>query len=478
MDVEYTFRATTHNKGTPMLHRITVMAPLLLASRIAFAQDALPPAATIDTIIRARVDAGWAPGIVVGVVRADGSHQVVAYGSGGTGHPLNGESVFEIGSITKAFTGILLAEMAARGEVRLDEPVVALLPPGTRIPERNGKVITLLDLSTQSSGLPRLANNMPFADPANPYADYSDSLLFAFLASYNLTRDIGAQYEYSNLGVGLLGNALARRAGKPYEALLSERILLPLKLSDTRITLTPELRARVVQGHSTDGAPAGMWDLTSLAGAGAIRSTANDMLTFLAANISGAPGTLGQALVAAREPRRPAGSPVLKIGLGWHILTKSGHTIVWHNGGTGGYRSFAGYDPDRKIGVVVLTNSTNDSDDIGFHLLDSTSAVDSIRSAKPVSVPDSVLPEYVGDYELAPGFSIVVTREETRLYGQATGQDRFQMFPRGGDEFILRVVAARIVFQRDAAGRVIGMVLYQGGREIPGRKASPPTPSP
>ena len=461
-----------------MSKRILLAASLLWLAPIPAAFAQVPADSSITAILRARVDAGWTPSIVVGVIRPDGSRRVYAYGDGGHGRAPTGESVFEIGSITKAFTGILLAEMAARGEVRLDQPVATLLPPGTRVPERNGKAITLEDLSTQSSGLPRLASNMPFADPADPYADYSDSLLFAFLASYALTRDPGAQYEYSNLGVGLLGNALARKAGKPYETLIRERILAPLNMNETGITLTPALRARVAQGHSAEGVPAGLWDLTSLAGAGALRSTANDMLVFLAANINGVPGTLGNAIATAREPRRPAGGPVLKIGLGWHILTKNGQSIVWHNGGTGGYRSFAGYDPDRKIGVVVLTNSANDSDDIGFHLMNPANPLDSARSAVPATVPESVLQEYVGSYQLAPTFSIEITREGSKLYGQATGQDRFQLFARNAQEFFLRVVEARIVFQRDPAGKVTGMVLYQGGQEIPGDKTSPPTPSP
>lgn len=458
-----------------MLRQLLGTTPLMLAARLALAQDPGPSVAGVDSLIRARVDAGWTTGIVVGILRPDGSRQVITYGKPG-GRALDGESVFEIGSITKAFTGILLAEMHARGEVRLDEPVAALLPDGTRIPERNGKAITLEDLSTQSSGLPRLPANMPSADRANPYADYSDSLLFAFLAGYALPRDIGTQYEYSNLGVGLLGNALARRAKKPYENLLRERILTPLGMTDTRITLPPELRARLAQGHDAQGNPVPLWDLNSLQGAGALRSTANDMLTFLAANINGVPGTLGMGLITARQSRRPAGSSMLTIGLGWHIITRPGINIVWHNGGTGGYRTFAGFDPDRKIGVVVLTNAVSDNDDIGFHILDPTAPLDSTRAQVPVQVPEGVLQDYVGEYELAPGFSIRVTREGTSLFGQATGQDRFQMFPRNDREFFLRVVEARVEFQRDQAGKVTGLVLYQGGQTIPGRRSPPPSP--
>jgi serine-type D-Ala-D-Ala carboxypeptidase/endopeptidase len=454
------------------MSRWIIALALVLAPCPAPAQTALPADSAIARMVRERVASGWTPGLVLGVIRPDGSRVVFAAGYGPDRQPLNERSVFEIGSITKAFTGILLADMAARGEVQLEQPVAALLPPGTRVPERNGRPITLLDLATQSSGLPRLPDNMPFGDPANPYADYSDSLLFAFLATHTLQRDVGSQYLYSNLGFGLLGNALARRAGKPYETLIRERVLAPLEMGETRITLTPELRSRVAPGHDGEGKPASMWDIGSLAGAGALRSTAADMLRFLAANINGTSGPLGQALKTAIEPRRPAGSPEMRIGLGWHLVSRRGVEVVWHNGGTGGYRSFAGFDPVRKIGVVVLTNSSNDSDDLGLFLLGSAAELDSARSTTPFAVPESVLQEYVGVYELAPGFSITVTRNGTGLYGQGTGQDRFQMYARNAQEFFLRVVPARIVFQRDAAGKVTSLILYQGGQEMTGKRLS------
>lgn len=442
-----------------------------LFAHSAGAQEAFPSDSAILASIRDRVNAGWTPGIVLGVIRPDGSTSVFAQGTNPDGRALDERSVFEIGSITKTFTGTLLAEMAARKEVSLDEPVAALLPPGTKVPERNGKVITLVDLATQSSGLPRLPTNMSMSDPANPYASYTDSMLFSFLAGYTLTRDIGTRYEYSNLGVGLLGNALARRKKMSYEALVRERILDPLGMKDTRITLTPELRARVAQGHDSEGNPVGLWDLPALAGAGALRSTAHDMLTYVNANIRSRPeDRLGLAMLTARDPRREAGSPIMMIGLAWHIIARHGLSIVWHNGGTGGYRSFVGFDPVRKIGVVLLTNSSNDSGDLGFHLLDSLVPLAPNRSTPPAVVPATVLQEYVGEYRLAPTFSIVITREDDQLFGQATGQGRFRMLARDSSEFYLKVVEARVVFKRDQAGKVTGMVLYQNGQELPGER--------
>lgn len=324
---------------------------------------------TVLRLIKSRVDSGRNPGIVVGVLE-DGRRRVVAYGrSGAPNGALDGNTVFEIGSITKVFTGTLLALMAERGEVALDAPVAQFLPPSVRMPSRNGRQITLEDLSMQVSGLPRLPGNLVPKNLANPYADYTVEQMYAFLSGYELPRDPGAQFEYSNLGVGLLGHVLALRAGQSYEALVTERILEPLGMRDTRISLTPDLRQRLAQGHGMTGQPAANWDIPTLAGAGALRSTANDMLTFAAAALSDT-GPLANALAQAMRPRRdiaPDGSA--RIGLNW-ITSRSGSIdITWHNGGTGGYRSYLGLDPARERAVIVLTNSANGADDIGRRIL-------------------------------------------------------------------------------------------------------------
>jgi len=200
----------------------------ILAATVVMAADGARTR-EIAAAIKQRVDDKKAVGMVVATIEPDGSTSMAAYGSPGPGAmPLDADSVFEIGSITKVFTAILLADMADRGEVALDDPVAKFLPDGVRVPGRNGRRITLLDLTTQSSGLPRMPDNLRPKDPTNPYADYTPEQMFEFLGRYELTRDIGAQYEYSNLGVGLLGQALARRAGTSYEALVKERILDPL----------------------------------------------------------------------------------------------------------------------------------------------------------------------------------------------------------------------------------------------------------
>jgi len=225
----------------------------------------------IRKILASRIDEHKrSVGIVVGLIDGSGK-RVVSYGKGAAGDskPLDGDTVFEIGSITKAFTGLLLADMSLRGEVSLDDAAQKYLPEGAKMPERNGHAITLRHLSMHHSALPRLPGNLKPADPANPYADYGPAQLYEFLAGHTLRRDPGASYEYSNLGAGLLGHLLARRAGKSYEDVLRERIIDPLGMRDTRITLTDAMKSRLAQGHGPQLEPVKNWDLDALAGAGA-----------------------------------------------------------------------------------------------------------------------------------------------------------------------------------------------------------------
>jgi CubicO group peptidase (beta-lactamase class C family) len=217
-----------------------------------------------------------------------------------------------------------------------------------------------------------MPSNFSPKDRNNPYADYTAAQLYAFLSGYELTREIGSQFEYSNLGVGLLGHALALRDGKDYETMMRTRVLGPLGMKSTGLSLTPEMKSRLAIGHGVKGEPTANWDLATLAGAGGLRSTANDMLKFLAANLGYEKTPLAEAMTAQLGIRRPAGGPNTEIAYNWFIQTKNGRPVVSHNGGTGGYRSFVGFDLQARTGVIVLTNISSPigGDDIGRHLLD------------------------------------------------------------------------------------------------------------
>lgn len=296
-------------------------------------------------------------GLAIGVVRK-GERRVFTFG---TAKP---DSLFEIGSITKTFTGLALAQMIEQGKVKPETTVRELLPAGT-VKKPDGAEITLLDLTAQRSGLPRVPDNLKPADVNNPYIDYDTAKLYAFLGQHGVARPAGATFLYSNLGVGLLGHVLSVRAGKPYAQLIKEEIIEPLGLHDTVITLTPDQQARFIQGYAGDRRAVHSWELDALAGAGAIRSTAGDVLTYLEAqlhpeklSLSGANGrTLPAAIVRSHAIQGDA-TPVGKIAFNWMYNVRNGDYI--HDGATAGFNSYAFFNPKEDFAVVVLMNSGPD----------------------------------------------------------------------------------------------------------------------
>ena len=307
--------------------------------------------------------------VVAGVTTEEG-RVVVGYGRLSADDPAqpDADTVFEIGSVTKVFTSTLLADLAVRWELGLDTPVQTLLGAAARMPTRDGAEITVGHLATHNSGLPRLPDNLDPADDTNPYAGYDAERLYAFLSSHELRRDIGEAVEYSNFGYGLLGHALALREGTDYETMVTGRILEPLQMYNTGIELTPALRERLAPGHDERLRPAANWDLAALAGAGALRSTVNDMLTFVEANMGLRESPLRAAMEFAHAPQLPDPALGMDLGLGWIIAAEGDRRFVWHNGATGGYSSFVGFDPEAREGVVVLSNSANLVDSVAYRL--------------------------------------------------------------------------------------------------------------
>jgi D-alanyl-D-alanine-carboxypeptidase/D-alanyl-D-alanine-endopeptidase len=282
-----TVTGTWTQSGADLPIVLTRQTTALEAAKVA--TDPAMPAVDIDKIqavmdkdLEKVVSTEFAPATGVGVTIGVLEHGVRKIFSYGAAQP---DSVFEIGSITKTFTGLTLAQMVQQNKVGLDEPVRTLLPKGTVAAPTAGAEITLVDLSAQRSGLPRLPDNMKPADDTNPYADYDAKALYAFLASHGVAMPANPVFGYSNLGVGLLGQALADRAGSTYEALVHREVTGPLGMTDTAITLTPALGKRFIAGHAAGNKPQRGWDFLALVGAGGIRSTAADMLTYLDAQL-------------------------------------------------------------------------------------------------------------------------------------------------------------------------------------------------
>ena len=328
-------------------------------STVAFADESSD---SIQAFLEQQVQVDPDLGMVVALVDEVGSKVLSAGNLGnGTDQKVNGDTLFEIGSITKTFTALLLQDTVARGEMKFDDPVAMYLPDSVKMPSRDGKAITLLDLATQTSGLPREVNNLTSVGdlPANPYADYTAERLYAFLSDHTLSRAPGVEFGYSNPGMALLGHAIERKAGQNFETLLVDRICRPLGMDSTRIKLAPELKARLAAGHGQRRQPAPNWEFQVYDGAGGLRSTANDMLKYLSANLGLTPSAL-TPLMEKMHPIRFRGPPPYgETAMPWMdrgISVQIGKQLLGHAGGTGGYETFIGFDKTAKRGVVVLAN--------------------------------------------------------------------------------------------------------------------------
>jgi CubicO group peptidase (beta-lactamase class C family) len=407
----------------------------------------------------------WVKGMMVGIVDGNGVAHL-PFGDSGTESVLSSDTVFEIGSVTKVFTGILLAEAVRRNLVTLETPVRELLPESVKVPKHEAREITLVDLATHTSGLPAMPDNFKSADANNPYADYTVEQLYAFLSAHELARAPGATHAYSNIGAGLLGHALALKAGKSYEELVKEWILQPLGMDNTFITLSDAQRKRFAQGHDSSGKTVSHWDIPTLAGAGALRSTLPDMLTFARANFPSSKTPLSESLAFSHKIRHSFDEH-RGIGLFW--LTGTETSVVGHNGQTGGFHSYVAVDKKNEYAVVVLANTAS------MHVDAYAQAVLQTLRGKPatfelpktISLPAHRLDALVGTYELAPTFAITITRDGDRLLAQATGQPAFPIYPSSETKFYYRVVDAQLTFELGADGQATKLTLHQGGMNMP-----------
>ena len=439
------------------------------------AADIVDPA-KVDNLAAPLTEGGWAYGLAIGLIDEQGT-QTLGYGriSESNAATPTPETLFEIGSITKVFTSTILAKLAEEGRISLDDPVQKLLAHTILVPKGKERQITLKDLATHSSGLPRMPSNFSPKDPGNPYADYTVLQMGQFLMKHKLQRQPGEKSEYSNLGMGLLGHALALKSGFDYESLVESKICGPLGMSNTRITLDDSDLERLAIGHDYDGTPVSNWDLPALAGAGAIRSTTGDMLKFLAAQLGLQKSDLDAAIAMTQQVQyeNPETQPY-DLGLGW-MLQRNGK-IIWHNGGTGGYSSFCGMLTEKKIGVVVLGNTSSEYVTLlGFKLLKLAGGeeVEPLALRKVLPIAAEKLEPLVGKYKLKIGGVADVTRKDDRLFVQLTGQPRIGLYATSDTNFYCRPVDAKFDFELDDDGQAVRLVIHQGGQDIPGQRVAP-----
>lgn len=423
----------------------------------------------VDALAKSLIDSGTVVGMTLMIIDGD---QEIERGYGQMGpddlRAPDGDTLFEIGSISKTFTALLLADAVQRGEVSLEDSVASLLPAGREILDIDpDDPIRLHHLSSHTSGLPRLPANMRAADVHDPYAAYSVDDLLDALENVHVDDTPGLQYAYSNLGAGLLGSLLVLRAGAAsYEALLQERVLVPLELSDTFVTVGPSNLSRFAAPCDIDGRPGDRWHFQALAGAGAIRASVRDLARYGLANLRPEHTPLADAIELTHVSRHEF-APGQHIGLGWH---KSAIDVLWHNGMTGGYTAFLSVDKERGAVVAILANTP-----AGQVSLLGDSIVLMMRGKEPkplpikasIAVSEDILDRYVGQYRMNPLIKFTITREGPRLIAELTGQPAFVIHPTSPTEFFYRVVEASITFEpgEGDAGFAPALVLHQNGAD-------------
>ncbi len=379
------------------------------------------------------------------------------------------DTVYEIGSISKVFTSILLADAIQSGSVKLETTIGTLMPA---ISETGlGKVITLKQLATHMSGLPKMPSNNAPSDPTNPFADYDRDLLIEYLKSATLTDPPGGQHAYSNLGAGLLGDLLAAKSGQDYESLLRTRILNPLKMNDTSLRLSESQSKRFAPPHNSALLSDRAWDFDALAGAGGIRSTTNDMVLFMQANLVPPENELGKAIDLAWKEHLPAGDNHRAMGLGWQIAGDG--STRWHNGRTGGYQTMMLISRDLHAGVVVLCNTAGSEIDPLAESIFQTVVGMSPKPrefAKSVDVDAAIVKRLAGKYQLAPGVEIEVVAKNDRLVVKLTGQTFLKVVPESDTVWNYTDVEAQLRFELPEQGPATKVTLHQNGRKMPAQR--------
>ncbi len=426
------------------------------------------PGAAIREAIAYRVDKQRrGSGVVMGV-RGPAGRSILAHGrtrlEGGT--PVDGRSIFPAASLTKAFTSLLLADAARRGELSIDDPLSRHLPAGVTVPVFEGREITLADLATHGSGLSLRPPNLVAKDEEDPYAGYRTEHLYAAISAQKLDRAPGSKFEYSNYAYGLLGHAIEHRLGRGFGELLAQRITTPLGMRDTGLKPPRPDDPRRVQGYGVDSRPVPAWDLAALAEAGGLFSTVDDLLSFLGVWIGPRETALSAAARDTLRLSRPGVSASVQMGLGWRIERAGGRTLVWSNGSAGGVRAFMGFRPETRTGVAGFNNAASGIgvDDIGRHVLDPAEPIDKrIPVIHQEIAYDPSMDRLVGLYRYEPGDELPIRREGASLVTQ-TGPHVLKVRPEGPTKFFILEIEAEIEFVLGKDGAPEALMLTQGGQ--------------
>lgn len=377
------------------------------------------PEKEIPALLQARIDDAGGSGMVVGVIDRQGRrfYSVGTDRRGGT-RRVDEHTLFEIGSVTKVFTSLLLADMVVKGEVALDDPVQKYLPPDVKVPERDGDAVRLVDLSMHTSGLPR---DLVGANSFEPFAKRAPSVphLYEFVSSSSPAFKPGTQFNYSNVGPSLLGFALANRKSQSYESLMQARVLVPLGMEDTHF-LDDASHRRLPQGYVGPVRHPLVSHIAAYRPAGGLLSSADDLLKLLSAALGLAPTPLDPALALMRKPDQAKA----ERRLGWLTVRRRHGSEVWaHGGNTFGFSSAVAFDALNERAVVVLANGRlNSPNDIAHTILNRKFQLDDPKGPPPAfrqmleaSGYRQVLPAYRAMGHRDPKF--VLTEEMANIWG-------------------------------------------------------------
>jgi CubicO group peptidase (beta-lactamase class C family) len=423
--------------------------------------------------LQTKIDAfanGQSGGVAVAWVDADGPRFFQSGTFSSTDpRPITANTQFEMGSVTKVFTALLLAESERFGKVSRLDPAARYLIPADDPDQAALAGITLLSLTTHTSGLPRLPSNMGRPDPSNPYAGYTRANLVEALRSDGGKAPTNSVMSYSNFGAAVLGEALGSAWGTSYADALNTHVLIPLGMHATTLGMVGQPAPLDLAPGNISGKTVPNWTQDAFAPAGALRSSAHEMAIFLAACLGKGDGPLRASIDATLKPEHVAEDVGGHIGMGWLLVDDPGHPIAWHNGATAGSHAFLAFDRKLGAGVAIMANFQKASESLGFELLGT-------KQPQPKGQFVENATSYAGRYPLSPAFAIDITSVNGGLRGQATGQPAFGMREVGHDRFAVVGIQAEISFERDGAGGIVALVLHQNGRDMRGPRGELPPP--
>ena len=420
----------------------------------------------VDTLGNDLVENGWMTALSIGLIHPDGI-EYYNYGSlSKEQQSLPSEnSIYEIGSISKVFTALLLADLVNRKKIKPEAPLTEWTLKDWSLPSKDGVEISALHLVSHSSGLPRLPYGFNPTNIQNPYVDFSVADLRASLTDIPMPMTPGEHIVYSNLGSGLLGYGLTQYSGQSYEQMIQQTICSPLGLESTFVDVPKAQKNRSAQGYDMAGEPINDWDMPVLVGMGEINSTVFDLMQFAKAQLYPPKNTLGEAIKMSHKPLITKDNN--SVAMGWHVGFRGDPGLMWHNGGTGGARSFIAFHPEDKIGVVILSTNTSP-----FATAAVRSLLGILRGEKTnlklpqvVSLSDQEILAFAGEYAISEDITIAFSPKDGLLLGEIPKMPPILIYPTSENTFESIHVPLKFEFQRNEQGEVFQLLMHEGNKQ-------------